>query len=105
MTLSRAAALPELKINSPQGAHSEEEWKLIRDRMNDGRQEKAEAQGYVGGPASYGLRIVGKGAPGSYLGPEEREIEVLELAAPLSTRRAIPTGTSGLGLVGRCAIC
>jgi hypothetical protein len=63
---------------------SEEEWKLIRDRMNDGRQEKAEAQGYIGGPASYGLRIVGKGAPGSYLEPDEREIEVLELAAALA---------------------
>ena len=28
---------------------SEEEWKLIRDRMNSGRQMKAEAGGYIGG--------------------------------------------------------
>lgn len=63
---------------------SEEEWKLICDRMNGGRQMKAEAGGYVGGPAPYGLHIIGKGAAGSYLERDELEMAILDQAAELS---------------------
>ena len=63
---------------------SEEEWKLIRDRMNSGRQMKAEAGGYIGGPPPFGLHIVGKGAPGSYLERDELEMAILDQAADLS---------------------
>lgn len=63
---------------------SEEEWKLIRDRMNGGRQMKAEAGGYIGGTPPYGLHIVGKGAKGSYLERDDLEMAVLEQAAELS---------------------
>ena len=63
---------------------SEEEWKLIRDRMNSGRQMKAEAGGYIGGTVPYGFHIVGKGAPGSYLERDEVEMTILEQAAELA---------------------
>jgi transposase len=63
---------------------SEEEWKLIRDRMNGGRQMKAEAGGYIGGPPPFGLHVVGKGTPGSYLERDELEMAILDQAARLS---------------------
>jgi DNA invertase Pin-like site-specific DNA recombinase/transposase len=62
---------------------AEMEYQRIRERTMGGKEIKVALGGWPGGPAPYGLEIVGKGQRGSTLGPNAAELAVLEEAVSL----------------------
>jgi DNA invertase Pin-like site-specific DNA recombinase/transposase len=62
---------------------AEGELVAIRDRLDSGRQQKARAGGWPGGPAPYGYRIDGKGQQGSILAVYESEADTVRTIVDL----------------------